>query len=91
MWCHSTCLLEITLLPSRKLNCWDRFLKISEYKMFLRNYFLHFRNISISNFKMVDLQSTCDQGTTDFTGTPIGAFKPISTKKKVKGTEICEY
>lgn len=31
---------------------------------------------------MVDLQSTCDQGTTDFTGTPIGAFKPISTKKK---------
>lgn len=46
--------------------------------MFLRNYFLHFRNILISNFKMVDLQSTCDQGTTDFTGTPIGAFKPIS-------------
>ena len=40
---------------------------------------------------MVDLQSTCDQGTTDFTGTPIGAFKPISTKKKVKGTKICEY
>lgn len=34
---------------------------------------------------MVDLQSTCDQGTTDFTGTPIGAFKPISTKKKSQG------
>ena len=55
--------------------------------MFLRNYFLHFRNISISNFKMVDLQSTCDQGTTDFTGTPIGAFKPISTKKKSQGDQ----
>ena len=31
---------------------------------------------------MVDLQSTCDQGTTDFTGTPISAFKPMITKKK---------
>lgn len=31
---------------------------------------------------MVDLQSTCDQGTTDFTGTPISAFKPMSKKKK---------
>lgn len=42
---------------------------------------------------MVDLQSTCDQGTTDFTGTPISAFKPMSTKKKkkVKEIEICEY
>ena len=60
--------------------------------MFLRNYFLHFRNISISNFKMVNLQSTCDQGTTDFTGIPTGAFKPISKyKKKVKETKICEY
>lgn len=36
---------------------------------------------------MVDLQSTCDQGTTDFTGTPIGAFKPISTKKKSQGDQ----
>lgn len=31
---------------------------------------------------MVNLQSTCDQGTTDFTGTPIGAFKPISKYKR---------
>lgn len=56
--------------------------------MFLRNYFLHFRNISISNFKMVNLQSTCDQGTTDFTGIPTGAFKPISKyKKKSQGDQ----
>ena len=33
---------------------------------------------------MVDLQSTFDQGTTDFTGTPTGAFKPISKYKKKK-------
>lgn len=33
---------------------------------------------------MVNLQSTCDQGTTDFTGIPTGAFKPISKYKKKK-------
>lgn len=37
---------------------------------------------------MVNLQSTCDQGTTDFTGTPIGAFKPISKyKRKSQGDQ----
>lgn len=42
----------------------------------------------MSNFKMVNLQSTCDQGTTDFTGTPIGAFKPISKyKRKSQGDQ----
>lgn len=60
--------------------------------MFLRNYLFCSRNLS--NFKMVDLQSTFDQGTTDFTGTPTGAFKPISKykkkKEKSKETEICE-
>lgn len=37
---------------------------------------------------MVNLQSTCDQGTTDFTGIPTGAFKPISKyKKKSQGDQ----
>lgn len=33
---------------------------------------------------MVDVQSTSNQATTDYTGIPTGAFKPIGKYKKTK-------
>lgn len=53
--------------------------------MFLRNHFFHSRKIP--NFKMVDLQSTFNQGTTDYTETPTGAFRPIGKYQKKKNQE----
>lgn len=60
--------------------------------MFLRLLFL---SKNASNFKMVDVQSTSNQATTDYTGIPTGAFKPIGKYKKqnkrIKKAEICQH
>lgn len=50
-----------------------------------------FLSRNVPNFKMADIQSTFNQGTTSYTGTPTGTFKPTGKcrkKKKIKEAAI---